>query len=139
MFDGPGAGADGLLDGQRAMGVDDAIFARRARLITGGLHHRRGQLERARLAADRQHRARADQLDEIDPAGEQPPNPRPRLDGGARLADAEFGADDGALGRAGDRAAAAGNGDIAAGDDHPRTFDLPGAMASRRATSARPR
>ena len=53
-------------------------------------------------------------------------HPRPRLVRRPRLADAEFRADDGSGLGAGHRPATAGNGDIAAGHEHPRPFDLAG-------------
>ena len=63
------------------MGMGDAIFAHGPGLVAGGLHLFRSQLERARFAAYRQHRAGGDQLDEIGAAIDDRLDPRPRFSG----------------------------------------------------------
>jgi hypothetical protein len=104
--------------------MSDAVAAAQRRLIAGGLHLRLAQFERTGFAAERQHGARSDQLDEIRTMLKEVACPVARLGGIAHLAHAECLRDGHFRRHAGDGAAATGHGDVSAGHHHARPLDF---------------
>ena len=123
VLDGVHATPDGALDALRAVGVGGHVSAVEGGLLDGGADLLLGQLRHAGVAVVGHHRTGGDQLDQVCPAVQDPPDHPAYVVEGVHDTDPQLGGHQrfGVGSEPADVAAATGAADVGTGHHHPRS------------------